>query len=59
MPLAYAAHHTETMAPALAPFARAFVRMLPATWSAVNLPLPLGEMLVTGRPAVAPDQGTR
>ena len=59
MPLAYAAHHTETMAPALAPFARAFVRMLPATWSAVNVPLPLGEMLVTGRPAVEADQGAR
>jgi 2-polyprenyl-3-methyl-5-hydroxy-6-metoxy-1,4-benzoquinol methylase len=59
MPLAYAAHHTETMAPVLAPFARAFVRMLPAKWSAVNLPLPLGEMLVTGRPAIAAGEGAR
>jgi len=57
MPLDYAARHTEGMAPALAPFARAFVRMLPAAWSAASVPLPLGEMLVTARPAAASNGG--
>lgn len=49
MPLDYAAVHTETMAPVLAPLARAVVRVLPASWTAKSLPLPLGEMLVTAR----------